>query len=252
MLKNADAAATKYAVAGTPTFIVAGAPGAPDPVAALRTRSGVVLGGARSAVAVRLRASIAAAALVGAAIAAYLTYVHYSHTAPICVNSGCETVQKSKYAELGGVPVALLGLIAYLAIVATTAVRGTVAAFIGVLISFAGVAFSGYLLWAQLGPIGAICQWCLGNDVMISIVAVLCVVRLLTEPGPSHGYVVPRTIGTALGGWSPDPARADTDGMVAIADREDVVLRDGSTLRLRPTNARRRAGAARVLRAFDA
>ena len=45
-----------------------------------------------------------------------------------------------------------------------------------------GVAFSGYLLWAQLGPIGAICQWCLGNDIVISVVAVLCVVRMLTEP----------------------------------------------------------------------
>ena len=42
-------------------------------------------------------------------------------------------------------------------------------------------AFSGYLLWAQLGPIGAICQWCLGNDLTISVVAVLYVVRMLTE-----------------------------------------------------------------------
>ncbi len=134
----------------------------------------------------RLRASIAAAALVGAAIAAYLTYVHYSHTAPICVNSGCETVQKSKYAELAGVPVALFGLFTYIAIIATTAVRGTVAAFSAVLLSLVGVAFSGYLLWAQLGPIGAICQWCLGNDVVITIVAVLCVVRMLTEPQPAE------------------------------------------------------------------
>jgi uncharacterized membrane protein len=131
---------------------------------------------------VRLRAAIAAAALVGAAIAAYLTYVHYSHTAPICVNSGCETVQKSKYAELAGVSVALLGLIAYIAIIATTAVRGTTAAFIAVLLALVGVAFSAYLLWAQLGPIGAICQWCLGNDIVITIVAVLCVARMLTEP----------------------------------------------------------------------
>jgi uncharacterized membrane protein len=136
---------------------------------------------------VRLRASIAAVALVGATIAAYLTYVHYSHTAPICVSGGCETVQKSKYAELAGVPVALLGLIAYIAIIVTTAVRGTVAAFAGVLISFSGVAFSAYLLWAQLGPIGAICQWCLGNDVVISIVAILCVVRMLTEPTVETG-----------------------------------------------------------------
>jgi uncharacterized membrane protein len=135
---------------------------------------------------VRLRASIAAAALIGGAIAAYLTYVHYSHTVPICVNGGCETVQKSKYAELDGVPVALLGLIAYVALIATTVIRGIVPVFASVLIAFVGVAFSGYLLWAQLGPIGAICQWCVGNDVVIAIVAILCVVRMLTEPTPAE------------------------------------------------------------------
>ena len=134
----------------------------------------------------RLRASIAAAAVIGGAIAAYLTYVHYSHTAPICVNGGCETVQKSKYAELDGVPVALLGLIAYVALIATTFVRGIVPVFASVLLAFVGVAFSGYLLWAQLGPIGAICQWCIGNDVVITVVAILCVVRMLTEPTPAE------------------------------------------------------------------
>ena len=134
----------------------------------------------------RLRASIAAAALIGGAIAAYLTYVHYSHTVPICVNGGCEAVQKSKYAELDGVPVALLGLIAYVALIATTVIRGIVPVFASVLIAFVGVAFSGYLLWAQLGPIGAICQWCVGNDVVIAIVAILCVVRMLTEPTPAE------------------------------------------------------------------
>jgi uncharacterized membrane protein len=131
---------------------------------------------------VRLRVAIAAAALVGAAIAAYLTYVHYAHTTPICTTGGCEKVQKSKYAELAGVPVALLGLIAYAAIVVTAARRGVAFAFAGVLLSLVGVAFSGYLLWAQLGPIGAICQWCIGNDVVISLVAMLCVTRMLTEP----------------------------------------------------------------------
>jgi uncharacterized membrane protein len=135
---------------------------------------------------VRLRASIAAAAVIGGAIAAYLTYVHYSHTVPICVNGGCETVQKSKYAELDGVPVALLGLIAYVALIATTFVRGIVPVFASVLLAFVGVAFSGYLLWAQLGPIGAICQWCIGNDVVITVVAILCVVRMLTEPTPAE------------------------------------------------------------------
>ena len=55
------------------------------------------------------------------------------------------------------------------------------AATAGVFVAAVGVVFSGYLLWAQLGPIGAICQWCLGNDVTIAVVAALYVVRLLTE-----------------------------------------------------------------------
>ena len=130
----------------------------------------------------RARRAIAAFALLGAAIAAYLTYVHYSHTSPICTTGGCEKVQTSKYAELGGIPVALLGLLAYAAIIVTTLRRGVPAAFAGVLIALTGVAFSGYLLWAQVVPIGALCQWCVGNDLVITVVAVLCVARVLTEP----------------------------------------------------------------------
>jgi uncharacterized membrane protein len=126
--------------------------------------------------------AIAAACAVGIGIAAYLTYVHYAHVSPVCTTGGCETVQKSRYAELGGVPVALLGLVAYLVLLATAAVRGVPAAFASVLVALAALAFSAYLLWAQLGPIGAICQWCLGNDATIAVVAALCVARMLTEP----------------------------------------------------------------------
>jgi uncharacterized membrane protein len=130
---------------------------------------------------VRLRTATVAACLVGIGIAAYLTYVHYSHTAPVCTTGGCEKVQKSKYAELAGVPVALLGLITYVFLLGAAFRRGLDAAFAGVVVALIGVAFSAYLLWAQLGPIGAICQWCLGNDLTISVVAALYVVRMLTE-----------------------------------------------------------------------
>ena len=130
----------------------------------------------------RLRVAIAASAAVGGAIAVYLTYVHYAHVAPICTTGGCEKVQTSKYAELAGVPVAVLGLVAYAAIVGSTLVRGVAAAFGGVLTALVGVAFSGYLLWAQIVPIGALCQWCVGNDVVITFVCVLSIARVLTEP----------------------------------------------------------------------
>jgi uncharacterized membrane protein len=130
---------------------------------------------------VRLRVAIAALALVGGGIAAYLTYVHYAHLSPVCTTGGCEKVQKSSYAELAGIPVALLGLIAYAFLFASAFLRGATVALVAALVAIVGVAFSGYLLWAQLGPIGAICQWCLANDAVIAALAVLCVARALRE-----------------------------------------------------------------------
>lgn len=130
-----------------------------------------------------LRLSIAGIALVGIGIAAYLTYVHYAHVAPICVSGGCETVQRSSYATLAGVPVAVLGLAGWTLLLASAALRGASAAMAGGVIALGALAFSAYLLWAQLGPIGAVCQWCVGNDLAVTAVAALCVVRVLTEPG---------------------------------------------------------------------
>jgi uncharacterized membrane protein len=131
---------------------------------------------------VKLRAVIAGAAVVGGAIAAYLTVVHYLHISPICTSGGCEKVQQSSYAKAGGIPVAVLGLVAYVCVLLTAVVRGVPAALAGAVIALAGTAFSGYLLWAQLARIHAICQWCVGNDVVITVIAILCVARVLTEP----------------------------------------------------------------------
>jgi uncharacterized membrane protein len=132
---------------------------------------------------VRLRAAIASVAAVGLAIAAYLTVVHYTHSSPICTSGGCEKVQRSSYASVAGVPVALLGLLAYLGVIGSAAWRGVAAAFAGCVIALVGVAFSAYLFWAQLARIHAVCQWCLASDVVMAVLAVLCTVRLLREPG---------------------------------------------------------------------
>jgi uncharacterized membrane protein len=133
---------------------------------------------------VRLRAALAVAAIIGGAIATYLTVVHYAHLSPICTSGGCEKVQQSSYAKIGGIPVAVFGLVAYACILLTAAVRGLPAAVVGAVIALAGLAFSGYLLWAQLARIHAICQWCVGNDIVFAVVAALCVARVLTEPEP--------------------------------------------------------------------
>ena len=69
----------------------------------------------------RLRRLIGLIALIGLAVAAYLTYVHYAELEPICAGGGggCEKVQNSSYAELAGVPVAVLGLGGYALILAS-------------------------------------------------------------------------------------------------------------------------------------
>ena len=131
-----------------------------------------------------LRAGVALVALAGTAVAGYLTYVHYRPDALICTSSGgCETVQESSYAELVGIHVSLLGLLAYLAVLAlvlwdTEAARTAVAA-----IALGGAAFAVYLVALQAFVIDAWCVWCLVNDLLlVPLLAILAVWRALRQP----------------------------------------------------------------------
>lgn len=134
----------------------------------------------------RLRSAIAVFALAGLGIASYLTYSRYSGGQLFCATGGCETVQHSRYAVVAGIPVAVLGLVGYLAFLGTT-VRGQTAALAGVCVSVVAVLFSTYLLLAQLFLIHAVCQWCVASDVTVSILAVLCTVRFLAAERPQRG-----------------------------------------------------------------
>jgi uncharacterized membrane protein len=80
-------------------------------------------------------------------------------------------VQRSEYAELAGVPVAVLGIVAYSALLITALVPGQPAAAVGAGIALTGAAFSAWLLYAQLALIDAVCQWCVANDVVIALAA---------------------------------------------------------------------------------
>jgi hypothetical protein len=68
----------------------------------------------------RLRITLLTLTLIGIGVASYLTYIHYAGIKPLCGRNGggCEIVQTSEYSKLAGVPVALIGLIGYLSILA--------------------------------------------------------------------------------------------------------------------------------------
>jgi uncharacterized membrane protein len=120
-------------------------------------------------------------ALAGIGVAAYLAYVETSQVAAVCGPVGdCNEVQASPYARLLGVPVGVIGLLGYGAIVAAWAAwrfTGGTLARLAPLAIFAmalfGVLFSIYLTYIELGVILAICIWCLTSAVVMAAILVL-------------------------------------------------------------------------------
>jgi uncharacterized membrane protein len=121
--------------------------------------------------------------LIGLAIAAYLTWTHYSGAEVACLRGGgCETVQKSSYSEIAGVPVAVLGLAFYAAMLVLIGWDSEDGRFVAAALGVVGVFFSGYLLVLQAFVIDAFCIWCLANDVLIApALALVVALRLRPE-----------------------------------------------------------------------
>ena len=118
-------------------------------------------------------------ALLGAAIAAYLTVAHLTHTSVACATGGCETVQTSKYSELAGVPVAALGLAGYLVLVASACSRADLARVAGAAAALGGFVFAVYLIYVQVALIGAVCQWCMTSDAILLLLVPTTSIRVL-------------------------------------------------------------------------
>ena len=128
-----------------------------------------------------LRAALAVVALAGIGVAGYLTYAHYDEGALICTTGGCEQVQQSEYAELAGIPVALLGLLAWIAVLVLVAWDSPLARALTAGIALVSAAFAVYLVVLQLFVIDAICVWCMVNDLVLTpLLTLLSLLRLRT------------------------------------------------------------------------
>ena len=140
----------------------------------------------RSSPAVLLRRASAVVALIGLGIATYLTIVHYAGAAPACaIAHGCEVVQSSAYAKLAGIPVALLGLLGYAAILVTLLRDDETARTATALLALGGAGFSAWLTYVEVARLDAICIWCVGSAICMALLAGLSVARLFSAPAPS-------------------------------------------------------------------
>ena len=128
-------------------------------------------------------AASGALSVIALGVASYLTYTHYvDPTALACPDTGivnCTLVTTSSWSRIGGIPVALLGLVWSVVMVALCSpwawrrddtrldLARLVAAGLGAVMVL-------YLVYAELFGVGAICLWCTAMHVTtVSLFAVV-------------------------------------------------------------------------------
>ncbi len=128
-----------------------------------------------------LRATLIALTVLGLGVASYVTYVHYAGIKPACtLGESCTKVQTSRYAEIEGVPVALIGLIGYVAILLSLVVpQGETTRFATGALTVGGFGFSVYLTYREVFSIHAICEECLSSAIIMTIMMCLSIWRYL-------------------------------------------------------------------------
>ena len=131
-------------------------------------------------------------AVLGLGDATYLTIVHYGGLILVCTASHngaspCETVQTSQYAELAGVPVALLGAIGYVGIISSLLLPEREWTRLATLaLTLFGFGFSAYLTYRELFSIHAICEECATSAVFLTLLFIGAAIRyVMTSDTPA-------------------------------------------------------------------
>ena len=130
---------------------------------------------------------IAIVAGAGVAVSSFSLYHHLGTSKTSFCDLGrsfnCDLVNRSRYATVAGVPVALIGILGYLAILAFATVYRDKAEtpFILAMASLAGLGFSLYLTYIEAHVLGVWCVLCLSSLALISTLAILSVCLALRE-----------------------------------------------------------------------
>ena len=145
----------------------------------------------------RHRQTIALLALVGLFVALYL-WLHalgFGGAIKCGGSGGCEVVQTSQWAMFLGLPVAFYGVAGYCAllVVALLGLRPTALSERKWSVLLAGLAsvgflFTVYLTYLELFVIHAICRWCVGSAVIITLLWIVSLLSLRSpETRTDHG-----------------------------------------------------------------
>ncbi|MCZ2113600.1 MAG: vitamin K epoxide reductase [Anaerolineae bacterium] len=139
-------------------------------------------------------------AVIGIIVAGYLTYVETQAVEAVCGPFGdCNTVQSSPYAKLFGIPIGIIGLLGYAAILAAWfwGRSGNVMARTALLgMTVVGALFSVYLTYLEIFVIHAVCAWCLGSALIMALLLLAAAAWLATTWEPPARRVRGRPVAT--------------------------------------------------------
>ena len=125
-------------------------------------------------------------ALIGLIDSLYLTWIKISHTEALCLPGigNCDIVNNSRYSEIMGIPVAALGVAAYLTILLVLGIgwrypSGKELANLALFgLTLAGTGYSGYLTYLEFAIIKAICPFCLLSAIVMGLLFIIATTRL--------------------------------------------------------------------------
>ena len=130
-----------------------------------------------------------AVSVLGLLVAIYMTIYKVTSNDAMCLGSGdCSTVNASRYSEVNGIPVGLIGVFGYLAILVVHFMErgrgffkenGTLLIF-GMALT--GFLFTVWLIYVEFALLKALCPFCLTSQVAMTIIFIISVMRLIRQP----------------------------------------------------------------------
>jgi uncharacterized membrane protein len=119
--------------------------------------------------------------------AAYLTWVKFADKPVVCIQGlgNCNTVNQSVYSVWNGVPIALIGALAYLVMLGILVFEDKNEFLIDngrifiLGLSLIGFLYSIYLTYLEIAVIKAICPYCVGSATMMTLILVMTIIRLV-------------------------------------------------------------------------
>ena len=126
---------------------------------------------------------------IGLLVSVYMTIYKITSNDSMCIGSqDCSVVNASRYSEIYGIPVAVLGVVGYTAILGVLLLErnhgffkqnGSML-FFG--LSLTGFLFTLYLIFLEVALIKAYCPFCIASQAAMTLIFILSVVRLVRQP----------------------------------------------------------------------